>query len=116
MSDQGPDSLGDRIAKAKATREDRIKRPTPTDGNAYSAGAHALRYGLEFGMSIVVGGFLGFWFDKYLGTAPWGLLIMGAFGFAAGVLGMIRAYRQLTADAAKMMEEPEGSDEDGKTG
>ncbi len=116
MSDKGPDSLGERIARAKSAREDRIKRPSPGDGNVYSAGAHALRYGVEFAMSVVVGGFIGYWIDHYAGTAPWGLFIMGAFGLAAGVLSMVRAYRQLMAAAEKETEGSADPDEDGKTG
>lgn len=117
MSDNGPDSLGERIAKAKSAREDRIKRPAQSEGgSSSSAGVYALRYGAEFGLSIVVGGFIGYWIDHYAGTAPWGLFIMGTFGLAAGVLSMIKAYRQIMADATEQMDEPERSDEDGKTG
>ena len=42
---------------------------------------------------------MGLGIDHFFGTEPWGLLIMMMFGLAAGVLGVIRAYKQLT-DAA----------------
>ncbi len=117
MSDNGPDSLGKRIAKMKSTRKGNVKRPANDEASdSSSAGAYALRYGTEFGLSIVVGGFLGYWIDHFAGTAPWGLFIMGAFGLAAGVLSMRRAYRQMMADAAETMKEPERSDDNGKTG
>ena len=39
---------------------------------------------------------MGLGIDYLFGSEPWGLLIMLCFGLAAGVLGVIRAYKQLT--------------------
>ena len=108
MSQNGPDDLGDRIAQAKATREAReakLKRDQASSDGTVSAGAHALRYGAEFGASVFVGGLIGYWIDVFAGTKPWGLLIMGAFGFAAGIRAIVRAYKELNARA---LEEAEG--------
>ena len=100
MADQEPNDLSDRIAKAQADRQAReaakAKREADTEGTV-SAGAHALRYGAEFGASVFIGILFGLMIDHFFGTKPWGLLLMLGFGLAAGILNVIRAYRQITA-------------------
>ena len=94
------DDLAARIARAKSAQEDAEKKSRQHESAAgVSAGALALRYGAEFGASVFVGIMMGLGIDHFFGTEPWGLLIMMTFGLAAGVLGVIRAYKQLT-DAA----------------
>ncbi|WP_158085531.1 AtpZ/AtpI family protein [Henriciella aquimarina] len=98
----GPErnDLSERIAKAQAERASRdaekARREADMDGSV-SAGAQALRYGAEFGASVFVGIMFGLVIDHFFGTKPWGLLAMLGFGLAAGILNVIRAYRQLTA-------------------
>jgi ATP synthase protein I len=100
MTDQDPSSLSKRIAAAKAEHTSQRKTAKAAEQvPGVSAGAMALRYGAEFGTSVFVGILLGLMIDKFAGTRPWGLLIMMGFGLAAGVLGVIRAYQELT-DAA----------------
>jgi ATP synthase protein I len=100
----GPErnDLSERIAKAQADRAAReakkARRDAEMEGNV-SAGGLALRYGAEFGASVFVGILIGLVIDHFFGTKPWGLLVMLGFGLAAGILNVIRAYRQLTADA-----------------
>lgn len=104
MSGDGPNDLGDKIARAqaiKAEREARQEARTKQASDTSSAGAMALRYGAEFAFSILVGGFLGWWIDYFAGTEPWGLLVMGTFGLAAGIRNVIRAYRQMNAEATQ---------------
>lgn len=97
MEDPDPDTLAQRIAAAKAKQQagESTTGNAPADA-AVSAGAMALRYGAEFGASVFVGIIIGLVIDNFFRTAPWGLLIMMGFGLAAGVLGVIRAYRELT--------------------
>lgn len=101
MSSDGPDDLGERISRAQAARaaKEAAKRKLEPDEGSLSAGAYALRYGAEFVACIFVGGLIGYWVDVFAGTKPWGLLIIGAFGFAAGIRAMMRAYRELNARA-----------------
>ena len=47
----------------------------------------------------------------FAGTKPWGLLIMGAFGFAAGTRAIIRAYHELNAQALKQTQEPQAPED-----
>lgn len=105
MSSDQPDDLSDRIAKALADREAREtarQQKVAADEGTVSAGAYALRFGIEFVASVFVGGFIGFWIDRFAGTAPWGLLVMIGFGLAAAIRSIMRAYRELNARAAKI--------------
>ena len=104
MSSEGPDGLGDEIARARAARAEREatkQKAARADDGSISAGAYALRYGAEFG----------YWIDVFAGTKPWGLLIMGAFGFAAGTRAIIRAYKELNAQALKQTQEPQAPED-----
>jgi F0F1-type ATP synthase assembly protein I len=40
---------------------------------------------------VVGGGLLGAGIDHLLGTAPWGILLLGAAGFGGAVLQLLRA-------------------------
>lgn len=97
MNSDENDDLAERIARAKSAQEKLEKRKQQEDASAgVSAGAMALRYGAEFGASVFVGIMMGLGIDYLFGTKPWGLLIMMGFGLAAGTLGVIRAYKELT--------------------
>lgn len=116
MSSERPDDLSDRIAKALEAREAKAsarRRKQARDDVSISAGAYALRFGIEFVASVFVGGFLGFWIDKFAGTHPWGLLVMGLFGLAAGVRAIMRAYRELNARAAQQISKGSQTPDDG---
>ncbi len=104
MSTDQNDDLANRIARAKSAQEQLEKKQRQQDASAgVSAGAMALRYGAEFGASVFVGIMIGLGIDHFFGTKPWGLLIMMGFGLAAGILGVIRAYKELTAAANPAM-------------
>ena len=45
----------------------------------------------EFISAIVVGAVLGWLFDHFVGTTPWGLIVLLLLGFCAGVLNVLRA-------------------------
>lgn len=98
----GPErnDLSERIAKARADRAEKEARKARREADmsgSISAGALALRYGAEFGASVFIGIVFGLLIDHFFGTKPWGLLVMLGFGLAAGILNVIRAYRQITA-------------------
>src|SRR6202140_1208041 len=71
-------------------------RPSENDArqgaNADPSGlARGLRLSAEFVAGILVGAAMGWLLDRWLGTSPWGLTVLLLFGFAAGVLNMMRA-------------------------
>lgn len=47
-----------------------------------------MRVGSQFVSSLAVGGLLGWGVDRWLGTAPFGLLILLLLGFVAGLIGL----------------------------
>lgn len=119
MSGDDRNDLSERIAQAKAERAAKEARKARQEADAStgaSAGAMALRYGAEFGASVFVGIVFGLLIDHFFGTKPWGLLVMLGFGLAAGILNVIRAYRQMMADAAIQGTGSNQGPENGKQG
>ncbi len=108
MSDDGSEDLGERIARAKAASEPKQTKHEKQAETAVNAGGLALRHGTEMAASVLVGVVLGLGIDNFLGTKPWGFLIMLGFGLAAGVLGVIRAYQRINAEIAAQDAETSG--------
>jgi ATP synthase protein I len=50
-----------------------------------------LRLSAEFVAGVLVGAGLGWLVDRLAGTSPWGLIVLLLFGFAAGVLNVMRS-------------------------
>ncbi len=75
-----------------ARRQERPARASGAgdDGTSRSALALGLRIGLELVVAVFVGAALGWAFDNWLGTQPWGLIVFLFFGFAAGVMNVFR--------------------------
>ena len=92
------DELDDRLREARKGSE------PPARASAQRELGVAYRVMVEMIAGVGVGGFLGWWLDHWLGTAP--LLLVGliVLGFAAGAMNAYRAIRQYTA----------GIDRDGK--
>ncbi|WP_375619723.1 MULTISPECIES: AtpZ/AtpI family protein [unclassified Bartonella] len=53
--------------------------------------ANAIKLSSEFLASVIVGVILGLGFDKLAGSYPWGLVFFLFFGFAAGVVSILRS-------------------------
>jgi len=71
----------------------RVDPQTPPSGRAAGVGRQiAIATELPFVLvaSVVVGGLIGFGIDRLLHTSPWGVLVFGALGFAAGVRDVLR--------------------------
>ena len=52
----------------------------------------------EFISAIVVGAVLGYLFDRFVGTTPWGMIVLLLLGFCAGVLNVLRAAGKVVAN------------------
>jgi ATP synthase protein I len=97
MADDREESLEKR--RAKLGSELRAKRIEAGEDDAKEASAEASRKGYaeamklssEFISAIVVGALLGYLFDRFVGTAPWGLIVLLLLGFCAGVLNVLRS-------------------------
>ena len=53
--------------------------------------ALAVKLSSEFIAGVIVGVILGYLFDRFLGTSPWGLIVFLLLGFCAGVLNVLRS-------------------------
>ena len=73
---------------------------------ATSGMGRAVRLGTEFVAAILVGTGIGYVLDLWFGTRPWIMLVMLMVGFAAGILNITRAAREMAAASPP----PPGSD------
>jgi ATP synthase protein I len=61
----------------------------------------AFRIATELVAGVFVGGFIGYFLDQWLGTAPILLIVFLLLGIAAGLLNSVRAAQRMQKDAAK---------------
>lgn len=101
------DALRDRQAELKRRQVEADPRQTRSVGKAWSLA-------IEMVAAVCVSLFIGWWLDRWLGTAPWGLLGFILLGIAAAMwsairTGMMMQREQLkAADADKMPPAPAG--------
>jgi ATP synthase protein I len=79
-------------------RRDRGNGATAPRGGGSARGSQsalglAFRISLELVVAVVVGAGIGWALDRWLGTAPWGMIILFFLGVAAG---MVNVYRAIT--------------------
>jgi ATP synthase protein I len=67
--------------------------------------AEAMKLSSEFIAAIIAGAVLGYLLDRFVGTAPWGMIVLLLLGFCAGVLNVLRSAGMVskppTADPGK---------------
>jgi ATP synthase protein I len=66
-------------------------------GVSHRQTAVAYRVLVDMIAGLLVGGFLGYWLDRWLGFAPWGLVTFLILGFVAGANNAWRAIRTFQA-------------------
>jgi ATP synthase protein I len=82
--------LGEEIDKRRAERVRR--QPVATDRSNLQQGLGiGLRIGIELVVAIAVATALGWAIDQWLGTRPWGMIVLFFLGVAAGMLNVYRA-------------------------
>lgn len=86
-------SLGDRLGDVAASeaRTGSAAGPSPGPAADPSALARGIRLSTEFVVGVLLGAGLGWLVDRWLGTSPWGLIVLLLLGFVAGVFNMVRA-------------------------
>ena len=82
--------LGERLGQTAKSREVEAGPPQDPGQNA-SALARGFRLSTELVAGVLVGAFIGWALDRWLGTSPGGMIVFLLLGFAAGVLNVIRA-------------------------
>jgi ATP synthase protein I len=82
--------LGEQLDQERANRP---PEPAPdTQPKSDAAGlARGFRLSSELVAGVVVGAFIGWLLDRWLGISPWGLIVFLLLGFAAGVFNVMRA-------------------------
>lgn len=106
-SGRGEISREDREAlKARAaglgTRLEQVKaRRAPQLDNAARGAAlgQAFKIAVELVAGVLFGGIVGWALDRYLGSAPWLLILFLVLGFVAGMMNVVRTARRMQAGA-----------------
>jgi ATP synthase protein I len=93
MAENDPGDLNALDAQLKAARE---RSPAPESRSAGPTGdragmAEGMRLSAELLAGVLVGLGVGWALDRWLGTAPWLLLVFLLLGTAAGILTVIRS-------------------------
>ncbi len=81
-------SLGERLGQQ---RPGRTEEPSSGPRTDHSALARGFRLSTELVAGVLVGAFIGWALDKWLGSTPWGMFVFLLLGFAAGVINVMRA-------------------------
>ncbi len=87
------DALDDLAVRISETRG-RQQPVEKSQGHASMLGL-AYRFTVEMLAGIGVGGFVGWWIDKWFGTAPAFLLILLFLGMIAGVVNSVRTANEM---------------------
>jgi ATP synthase protein I len=83
------DELGARIDAAR----EKLEGPKRVQTTKYKTLNRAWQMIVELVVSVVVGGCIGYALDWAFGTLPLFLLVMGGFGFAAGIKTILATAR-----------------------
>ncbi len=90
------DTLEERIAAA------RIRHAAPPEPETQARGAalgQALRLATEMVAGVAGGGFIGWALDRFLGTAPFLMVVFLMLGAAAGILNVVRTAKAMQTEA-----------------
>ena len=90
------DDLDKRLKEARGT----VEEPPQSSGMSHRQTAVAYRVLVDMIAGLLLGGFVGYWLDRWLGWAPWGLLVLLVVGFIGGANNAWRTIRSFSADAA----------------
>lgn len=94
MSDPRLDALGDKLKAFEEKRQGGRKPDQNDDASATEMNAGA-RAGMELVVSVVAGCALGYGLDRWLGTAPWLMILFLFLGMGAGFMSVYRINNKL---------------------
>ena len=94
MSEGGPPDplarLGERLDRARSERGGKPAPGTDAAGGQQAMGL-GLRIGVEFVVAVVMATGLGWVLDRWLGTRPWGTIVLFFLGVGVGMTSVYRA-------------------------
>jgi ATP synthase protein I len=99
-----------RIARARGQRQAAAEAGQTRQGDMSGMG-RGFRLASEFVAAILVGAGLGWLIDSFLPTRPWATVVFLLLGFAAGVLNVVRATKEIN-DATPVPPPAPRDDED----
>ena len=91
------DELERRLSEARAARDAKARGRSGLPGEQGGYG-FAVRLSIELVSTLAVGVFIGWALDRWLGTAPWFLVVCFFLGAAAGALNVYRLTRSMAGD------------------
>lgn len=94
--EQRRERLGAKLAERRleAGVDDAREARAETSRKGY---AEAMKISSEFLSAIIVGVILGYLFDRFASTSPWGLIVFLLLGFCAGVLNVLRTAGKIAS-------------------
>jgi len=108
--DPTPDDLSHRLDALKERLGEPMKESAAKRHDASSSDragiAQAFRLSSEFIAGVLVGGVIGYGFDYFLGTSPWGLIVFVLLGFCAAILNVLRASGMVAESGLRGHKEP----------
>lgn len=102
-SNQPEKSIGSELDARLAKLNEKLKSARPEDQQQIASPStsrswsYAFRIASDLIAGPLVGGFIGWWLDNWLQTAPIFLIILFLLGLAAGFLNVIRTAQQMNA-------------------
>ncbi|MGV8936183.1 MAG: AtpZ/AtpI family protein [Allorhizobium sp.] len=103
MTDNGEEGLEQRrkrlsaeLAGTHGVERDDVATEKRAEANRKGY-AQAMKLSSEFISAIVVGAILGYLFDRFVGTTPWGMIVLLLLGFCAGVLNVLRSAGKVSS-------------------
>jgi ATP synthase protein I len=103
------DALGEKLAEAQGRHR---KAPGLQPQSHGAALGQALRLGVELVAGVAVGGFIGWALDRFLGTAPFLMVVFLGLGAAAGILNVVRTAKRMQAETPSGEDLPRVLDDD----
>ena len=101
--------LDQRLSHLRKDREFE-KSQAGAEGQSAQARASAMAVGLRLSSELVagvlVGALLGWGFDRFLSTSPWGLIVFLLLGFTAGVMNVMRSAGAMAKQSERLKDTP----------
>jgi ATP synthase protein I len=88
-----PSDFDARLKQALDRRREGAGKPPDEGGDPRSGISLALRIGIELVAALIVGTGIGLLLDRWLGTAPWLMVVFFILGSAAGFLNVLRVTK-----------------------
>ena len=111
--------LGHRLDKASGgTAAEVVAKAQSAEADAARSRAMGMGFSIaaQLVAGVLVGAVMGYYLDRWLGTAPWLMVLFLMFGFAAGLMNVIRTAREMQkiseAQSKGAKSVPDDADED----